>query len=976
MAGVSRGIAPEEVIPLVSRNVYTQGYGMSRRPTEFLVLLMDYVSQAKELATLAGPSGKLRATNCEDVKPLLHILGYRPRPNCGQADTSLQTVDPERAFLTIDSGFPLSELEAALQTGQPFEYAYASSPVPVIFAESDWTAAGRSEVREKGHDLLGTLMRDPELARLYWAFSKMSPDTASWLKQTIGLKPLAAHAATIDFYGGYLAVRGGRVVVPGGPGADAAWEDLVGSSPKAPADFVRKLFSRDGGWMAAYFDVLSRTNAARQAYFTQGKRLHSFYNALRATLNSANATTGAFRPAPGLLLFVTRLQFDGNGNPVIPGDFDAWSDVIRQKSESRVVKQWAKRAPKLTNPEQLVQSMFALSRADTDAGPLQIYLALSDLQARRSADQPLSAQTVRLMARKFSELSDQFRIFSEFPELTDDSIAQFIKMTEALDQLSGSTRGNALGIFQANAGMWQILARQGQIPKDQLNESWQHVIQPFARVRSSTQVYDAGRASLESIFRATGTKPSSSQDEIIELLAGPSQTSPEGQAMHRELASKIRTVLEGQRLVPLDTVLLVGDFLRQKGKGVPVEDWMIRRAGELREFQMPRPIFTNSERTEWAAGIYNNRHTDEEMKTDVTKVLKSPSASAEATEYAVGQLTSFLRDILVGLNYAYYEPPGAQAMHNNPLLVRAHDFAGETIIGVKTLWQAPQVYGEGSPAGGGAHLIGSLADLPRVLAELEQDFIAPENVQALIWRELVPNLLTNAIVPRWWDINPNEMHAVALYQQAGEYLLTASQNDSELRGKVMAILADRLTPRQQDQLEESLRQQRIADILRKIMPADNFYLAVEFEHRHGDQTAGVGPALQELRDLKRRYPEQLSWQRMSRNFGVPHPVLAQTYARELLNIAPIPAFAGYASRLLAESWDSTNLYWARLADETGQSPVALNRLVPQLTHHMVEKIFATELEDWPAVLRAMRETDEDFRQGKMTRAAAEEGARP
>src|SRR4029077_4164231 len=85
--------------------------------------------------------------------------------------------------------------------------------------------------------------------------------------------------------------------------------------------------------------------------------------------------------------------------------------------------------------------------------------------------------------------------------------------------------------------------------------------------------------------------------------------------------------------------------------------------------------------------------------------------------------------------------------------------------------------------------------------------------------------------------------------------------------------------------------------------------------------------------------------------------------RELLNVKPYPALMGYGSRLLAESWDSSNLYWARLADELGYSPVALNRLVPELTHRMVEKIFATDLEDWPALLRAMREAGDEFRQG-------------
>jgi hypothetical protein len=93
--------------------------------------------------------------------------------------------------------------------------------------------------------------------------------------------------------------------------------------------------------------------------------------------------------------------------------------------------------------------------------------------------------------------------------------------------------------------------------------------------------------------------------------------------------------------------------------------------------------------------------------------------------------------------------------------------------------------------------------------------------------------------------------------------------------------------------------------------------------------------------------------------------LAQSYACELLNVKPFPAFSGYSSRLMAESWDSNNLYWARLADEKGYPPVMLNRLVPELTRRMVAKIFATDFEDWGALLRAMRETGDDFRAGKI-----------
>src|SRR5262249_31915132 len=94
----------------------------------------------------------------------------------------------------------------------------------------------------------------------------------------------------------------------------------------------------------------------------------------------------------------------------------------------------------------------------------------------------------------------------------------------------------------------------------------------------------------------------------------------------------------------------------------------------------------------------------------------------------------------------------------------------------------------------------------------------------------------------------------------------------------------------------------------------------------------------------------------------------------LLNVKPFPAFMGSSSRFLAESWDSNNLYWARLADEKGYSPVVLNQLVPELTRRMVEKIFATDLEDWPALLRAAHETGDEFRSGKVTAPQTERAA--
>jgi hypothetical protein len=62
---------------------------------------------------------------------------------------------------------------------------------------------------------------------------------------------------------------------------------------------------------------------------------------------------------------------------------------------------------------------------------------------------------------------------------------------------------------------------------------------------------------------------------------------------------------------------------------------------------------------------------------------------------------------------------------------------------------------------------------------------------------------------------------------------------------------------------------------------------------------------------------------------------------------------GYSSRILAESWESNNLYYAALADETGLPVALLDTYVPEWNRAAIENIFATHLEDWPALLRSL-----------------------
>jgi hypothetical protein len=87
-------------------------------------------------------------------------------------------------------------------------------------------------------------------------------------------------------------------------------------------------------------------------------------------------------------------------------------------------------------------------------------------------------------------------------------------------------------------------------------------------------------------------------------------------------------------------------------------------------------------------------------------------------------------------------------------------------------------------------------------------------------------------------------------------------------------------------------------------------------------------------------------------------------------VKAISTLVGNGGMIFAESWESNNLYWARLANEMGYSPAELNLLVPELTRNMVANIFASNIDDWHALLRAMQQTGNEFRQGKIVFQAA------
>jgi hypothetical protein len=964
MAGISQESTPADVLPLLARNAFLYGHQLGKK-TEYLVLEDRYVQQARELQPLAIDNGSIHIAGCSDVEPLIQVLGYQFEAGCSHDGATLITANAERAFLTVDSGFPLTRLEQSLQQGTPFSYSYPATRVPILFHEYDWLALVPSSQRT-GQTLLDLLLNDQDADRLYTALTKLDPETRRTLFHSPGLKKLLFYAPTLDFYGSRLCVRSGALVLPGGEAARPAWEALVGVSSHSPGEFVIRLLAKDQGWLAAYFDALARVSPEQQARLTQGNRLKNLYAAYRAGVPSVDAASSVFTRNSALLLLFTRLQWDAAGEPLIPGGLSVWQELFGREGKNHRSHDWTRHFRAEDGAEGFLETQVAYSNMPSSDGPTQVYLVLSAIDGARPADRRLSDDTARVLAAKYIGLSDWYPIFVEFPALDDAAIRNFI---DAADRISGisnqSLRSNTLGAFQAEVGIWQILARQRQIPNGNLKSSWQDMVQSYGEISTSTQLFDDARKSLRKIVDAAGGKGEITEDQVVDLLAGPSESNLDAAQIHDELARRMRAVLGDQRLASLDTLFGLYDGLGEMAKGTNVGDSLLPLAGTLHEFELPRPIFTEGERVTWSPTVYINRHAELQVRTDLAKVIKAPGTPAQL-EAARAKLAPFLRDTLVGLNYAYYEPPGAQVLHSNPLFVRSHDFSATSIQGIDQIWGAPSLIGIGATAGGGAYLIGSLADLPYVLAMTEEDFISPEKVQALIWREIVPELLVNATLPRWWGVSRDELHAVNLYQRAGEELMRDSVDHPDLREKVIGIFSERMDWGMTDELAAALEHRESAEsMIATMLPADTFYLESEFREKYPDQIAAWGQANSELDQLAHKNSADTSAEKIARDFGVPHPTLAATNACNLLAASPFPVSGGPASRLFGESWESGNLYWARLADEKGYDPAALNVLIPALTRQMVANISATSIDDWPALQRAMDQTGDEFLKGKI-----------
>ena len=967
MAALSPDLQAEDLLPALARNIVTNGYQASAsaealEQTEYLKLVIRYLSQARELEKLAAPNNNiLTIATCESPQTadLLRILGYRMRGGCG-SDVVLETVNATRAFLTIDSGFPLAQLEQALRTNRPFTYDFQPTKVPVLYGPEYWMAATNDK---PNGEFIDAFLSDPSVCRLYLGYSKLDSETAKELKELMPATKLKAFAHVLDFYGGMFELRKGVAVVPGGERSWQAWTDLVGKSPKDGAAFIERLLTRDDGWIASYFDAIARISGPTQAYVLEPKRMQRFYTAMRGRITSPGPARPVFRASTDLMLLTQRLRIEPDGKPHIPGTLEVWKNLFVNHPHGKYDGKLTKAANGWKEADELIEALFALCRKAVENEPLKIFLALTDMNRFRST--PLEPATVDRLAREWRTMGAQYSIFAEGPTLSDQTLLLYVDTANNLRQIGDMTmRADTAGTMQGLVGLWQIFTRQGSISASQADATLSALITPFAKIRSRRELFDAGRSGVKTLLAATNSaEKASPQDRMVDLLAG-AGTHADADS-HRTVVESMIRVLEAQRLISLDTIFDLADNLESLTRGERLNTTLMQRlASRISEIQLPRASLSNVEKNTLAFGYWTEKHIEQQRKTNLRAAIDKAANDPEKLRDIRGQLAPFLRDTLVGFNYAHYAPPGAQILITNPLFVRSHDFLG--LQGSPQTWKQTEVFGSGWPSSAGGRLVGSLSGLPYALAEAEQNFLIPSREQALIWGDLVPQMILSAKVSRWWNVTPAQLQWVSLHLNQGESLVAEAALDEKRRSEVLSLLSRHAPPARVRRVLDLLTDGMVPDAIESVTPSELYMVASEWLALHKDDSAGLSA---EIRRLAADAPDQVTRAAISRAFGTPKPTLTGSYHPELLSIRTFPTLMGYSSRIMAESWESNLLYYAALAHDVGMPPSQLNVVVPEWTQMTVEKIFATHLEDWPALLRSLRLVGQDVREQAMKQAA-------
>ena len=138
-------------------------------------------------------------------------------------------------------------------------------PLPLT---ADWWSSNVLRQRQQPNGLAAAILTNRRAAFIYLGLASLDDETLAYFSaHPASITAMNDRAAgTFGQWGRSVHIEQGRVQVPGGDGASAIWQEVVGEAPTDPDRFFHALMSRDGGRLACFYDAVTHLDRDRQAF--------------------------------------------------------------------------------------------------------------------------------------------------------------------------------------------------------------------------------------------------------------------------------------------------------------------------------------------------------------------------------------------------------------------------------------------------------------------------------------------------------------------------------------------------------------------------------------------------------------------------------------------------------------------------------------------------------------------------------------
>ncbi|MCA1651725.1 MAG: hypothetical protein LC753_16130, partial [Acidobacteria bacterium] len=290
------------------------------------------------------------------------------------------------------------------------------------------------------------------------------------------LRHLRQHAGAFAAFGRSVRVDAGRVLVPGGPDAEAAWQTLTGADPARPAAFVRRLF-KDSGRLAFMYDTVAHLDPARQRFAlgmalppaSRAERLRALLNAFEIGRIEWNVEMRPFSRRPlDASLVLSLLSVTERGEPRGPMTRQIWTRVFHDSDETSFSETASLGAPGDADALPVDAAWLAARIADTsyDTGRHKLDTLLFAQRVFGGAP-PADPALVVTALRGFTAFPSLMLTMEQIGMTSAPALVRVARHAADLDAIkSGDEREASILQFQATMGIVVRAQRAGILSRE------------------------------------------------------------------------------------------------------------------------------------------------------------------------------------------------------------------------------------------------------------------------------------------------------------------------------------------------------------------------------------------------------------------------------------------------------------------------------------------------------------------------------